>query len=336
MEKPLISFDYAIKYVLRDKSDNDIIEGFISAVLNAANKPSIKIVTRLGEESNKERSEAKQSLADLIVEDEKHQKYIVEIERSAVTGYIHKACFNTSRLIVDSIPKGSDYTSIKKVYHISLLYFDIPWIEDAVSHGKTVFERIESHEKVNINLETIDHEIYRLVDVLPEYFIICVPRFNGVIRRELDEWLYVAKESDTRPDFKSPYMDKVRDRLSILRMSSSERHEYYKKMKEIYTQSDQVYTAESKGRAVGIEEGRESAKQEYESIIQKLEKEKKRAEEKKKRAEEEKKRAEEERIEEKYNMAKKMIEKGQSIADVSDITGLNIPEIEKLDKVLLK
>ena len=30
MEKPLISFDFAIKYLLKNKGDYDIIEGFIS------------------------------------------------------------------------------------------------------------------------------------------------------------------------------------------------------------------------------------------------------------------------------------------------------------------
>ena len=30
-EKTLISFDYAIKYLLKDKGDFEIVEGFISA-----------------------------------------------------------------------------------------------------------------------------------------------------------------------------------------------------------------------------------------------------------------------------------------------------------------
>ena len=33
-DKGLVSFDYAIKYLLRDKGDYSIVEGFISALLN--------------------------------------------------------------------------------------------------------------------------------------------------------------------------------------------------------------------------------------------------------------------------------------------------------------
>ena len=33
MTKTLISFDYAIKYLLKNKGDYDVVEGFISALL---------------------------------------------------------------------------------------------------------------------------------------------------------------------------------------------------------------------------------------------------------------------------------------------------------------
>ena len=42
-DKPLISFDYAIKYLLKNKGDYDIVEGFISALLNIEGYPSVKI-----------------------------------------------------------------------------------------------------------------------------------------------------------------------------------------------------------------------------------------------------------------------------------------------------
>ena len=78
-DKPLISFDYAIKYLLKDKGDYEIVEGFISALLKSQGYKDVKIIALLDTESNKEDSKNKRSLADLIVEDEEHQKYIVEI-----------------------------------------------------------------------------------------------------------------------------------------------------------------------------------------------------------------------------------------------------------------
>ena len=74
--KPLISFDYAIKYLLRDKGEYDIVGGFISALLKTKGYKDVKIVALLESESNKEDSKSKRSLADVVVEDEDHNKYI--------------------------------------------------------------------------------------------------------------------------------------------------------------------------------------------------------------------------------------------------------------------
>jgi hypothetical protein len=137
MSSTLISFDYAIKYLLKDKGDFEIVEGFISALLKTAGYGPIKINALMDSESSKESSILKRSIADLIVEDGQNQKYIVEIERVAIPGYVHKACFNTCRLIVDSMGEGDDYTTIKKVFHISLLYFKIGLV-NPLCHGKTV------------------------------------------------------------------------------------------------------------------------------------------------------------------------------------------------------
>jgi len=102
-DKPLVSFDYGIKYLLKDKGDYAVVEGFISALLKTKGYKDVKIVALLESESNKEDSKSKRSLADLIVEDEDHHKYIIEIERNVKDSFIHKSLFNTSRLIVDNL-----------------------------------------------------------------------------------------------------------------------------------------------------------------------------------------------------------------------------------------
>src|ERR1700735_4734638 len=123
MDEKLISFDFAIKYLLKDKGNYGIVEGFLSALLMEQGYKPVKIVSLMDTESNKEEYSQKKSLADLIVEDEEHTKYIIEIERQEVKNFVHKSCFNTSRLLVDQVSSGVDYTNIKKIFHISLLYF---------------------------------------------------------------------------------------------------------------------------------------------------------------------------------------------------------------------
>lgn len=253
--KPLVSFDFAIKYLLRNKEDYDIVEGFISALFVAEGYKPVKINALLESESNKEDKDLKRSVADLIVEDDEGNKYIVEIERSFTSNFMHKACFNTSRLVIDSIATSQDYTSIKKVFHISLLYFSTNKLDKTVYHGKTVLHDIDTQHPIDIRIANQGLVMFDNYNIFPEYFFIFVPTFDDKINEELDEWLYVLKNSDTRDDFKSPYMNKVKERLSVLKMSTEERIEYFKYLKEAVHSQDVLMAAEAKGEARGMEKG---------------------------------------------------------------------------------
>ena len=255
MEKPLISFDFAIKYLLKNKGDYDIIEGFISALFAAQGYPPVKINALLDCESNKEELDLKRSIADLIVEDEQGNKYIVEIERSYTPNFMHKACFNSSRIVVDGIYGNQDYTTIKKVFHISLLYFSTKEMQKPIYHGKTIIHEIDTQHPVDIKIANEGMIIFNTPNIFPKYFFISVPMFDDVINAEIDEWLYVMKHSDTKKDFKSPYMNKVAERLAVIKMSAAERNEYIHYQKQSVHSQDVLHAATAKGKAEGKAEG---------------------------------------------------------------------------------
>jgi len=254
MEKPLISFDFAIKYLLKNKGDYDIIEGFISALFASQGYPPIKINALLDTESNKETLELKKSIADLVVEDEEGNKYIVEIERSYTPHFIHKACFNSSRLVVDGIYGSQDYTTIKKIFHISLLYFSTKEMLKPIYHGKTIVHEVDTKHPVDVRIANEGLVIFNTPNVFPEYFFISVPMFDDIINTEIDEWLYVMKHSDIKQSFKSPYMAKVAERLAVIKMSAAERNEYIYYQKQSVHSQDILQAAETKGKAEGVQE----------------------------------------------------------------------------------
>jgi predicted transposase/invertase (TIGR01784 family) len=132
-------------------------------------------------------------------------------------------------------------------------------------------------------------------NIFPEYFVISVPLFNDVIKDELDEWLYMMKHSEVKEDFKSPYMKKVADRLSVLKMTPAERKEYTAYRNESLKERDYIVSAEEKGIEIGKAEGKA-----------------------------------EENIRVKIEIAKAMLLDGDSAEKIAKITGLSILEIEKL------
>jgi len=252
----LISFDCAIKYLLKDKGDYDIVEGFISALISSCGYKPVKIKALLESASNKESKELKSSIADLVVEDDADNKYIVEIDRSYTSLFLHKACFNSSRLIVDSISSNDDYSTIKKIIHINLLYFPFGNIKAPLHHGKTVFHEVDKEHPQNLYIADLGMRFFDAQNILPEYFVISVPLFNDVIKDELDEWLYLMKHSEIREDFRSPYMKKVADRLNVLKMTPTERKEYTAYRNESLKERDYIVSAEEKGIEIGRAEGK--------------------------------------------------------------------------------
>ena len=296
MTKPLIAFDYAIKYLLRNKGDYDIIEGFLSALFESHGYSKVKIDAILESESNKEAFDMKKSIADLVVEDEKGSKYIVEIERSFTPNFVHKACFNTSRLVVDSISGNQDYTRIKKIFHISLLYFTPKIMEKPIYHGKTIIHEIDTANPVDCRLVDQSLISYENHNVFPEYFFICVPLFDDKINMEIDEWLWVMKYCDTRKDFKSIYMSKVYERLAVLKMDSDERNVYFRYLKDAVSAQDTLNAAKEEGIAMGMEKGMEKG-----------------------------------RAAEKIKIAKKLLSQGLDINLIASITGLTIEEIKNIN-----
>ena len=258
-DKQLISFDYAIKYLLKDKGDYEIVEGFISALLKTRGYSAVKIIALLESESNKEDPKDKRSIADLIVEDENHHKYIIEIERNLKRSFVHKACFNTARLIVDNLAQREDYTQITKVFHISLLYFPIDKRNGSIYHGTTIIHEIESNERLKVHItDPKTHEEFDATDIFPEYFFISVPQFNERLIKELtemDEWLYVMKHEKVPENYHSPYMQQVSDKLKILRMTEGERSAYTFYMKKVYNDRDELEAALMKGEAEGLAKG---------------------------------------------------------------------------------
>ena len=252
--KPLVSFDYGIKYLLRDKGDYGIVEGFISALLGAVGYKNVKIVALLESESNRENAKSKRSLADLIVQDEDGSKYIIEIERNVKDSFVHKSLFNTSRLIIDNLAQREDYTQILKVFHISLLYFPIG-SSGAIYHGKTIIHEIETNERLAVSIKNQQGEVVDATDILPEYFYISVPLFNDRLEKEIDDWLHVMKYDEVPENYHSPYMAQVAEKLSILKMTKEERASYSYYQKQLHTDRDELIAAEARGEARGKIEG---------------------------------------------------------------------------------
>ncbi|MEW6680935.1 MAG: Rpn family recombination-promoting nuclease/putative transposase, partial [bacterium] len=252
-EKRLIRFDWAAKYILRDKSNFDILEGFLTALL----QKDITIINLLESESNREDETDKFNRVDLLTVDDKGEYIIIEIQNEREIHYLERLLYGASKLIVENLKIGEPYKKIKKVISVSILYFTLgEKVDDYVYYGHTEFRGI--HTKNPLILRKKDKETIITIetkDIYPEYYLIEVEKFEDVIQSDLDEWIYFLKHESIRDDFKSKNIKKAKEKLDILKMSTKERKRYERYLMNLASEIDIVETAKEDGWEEGRKEG---------------------------------------------------------------------------------
>ncbi len=292
----LVRFDWALKHILRNKANFDILEGFLSALLGEW----VTILTILDSESNQEDETDKFNRVDLLVEDSQKRKIIIEIQNNRETHYLERLLYGTSKVIVENISLGSDYKDVVKVLSISIVYFHLGRGDDYIYYGNTEFVGVNTKNPLIVRERHQNTKVFepkyefRKKNIFPEYYLIRVGEFENIIRSPIDEWIYMIKNSEVRDDFRAKNIDKAKEKLRILNMSEEERRKYDKYLVNVASEEDMVETARQEGREEGREEERQNTEKERERA-EEAEKEKEKAEKEKEKAEKEKEKAEKEK-----------------------------------------
>lgn len=295
MKKRLISFDWAIKKVLRSKTNFGILEGFLSELI--APDKDLKIVKILDPESNKETEDNKCNRVDILVELEPGDIVLIEIQVNRELNFLHRMLFGTSKVITEYLAEGEAYAKIKKVYSVNILYFDLGQGKDYIYKGVTDFIGIHNHDHLQLN-ERQKH-LYKkdlISEIYPEYFIIKINNFNDLARNTLDEWIYFFKNEDIKPEFSAKGLLKAKNEFDILNLSEEERKAYARYLDNLHYQASMVESSYGEGIDKGIEKGIKKGIEQ--GIMQ---------------------------------VAQKMLHNNLSIETIAKITGLTIAEIKDID-----
>ena len=256
-ERTLVSFDWALKRLLRDKANFVVLEGFLTTLL----KTEIKIQKLLESEGNKDREDSKYNRVDLLAENGSGELLLIEVQGEAEFAYFQRMLFGASKLVTEYVNSGQNYDNVKKVYSINIVYFDLGQGDDVVYHGKTEFRGIHNGKVLQLSPYmkqrfAVD-EVYQLY---PEYFVLKVNDFNRWSKVPLDQWLYFLSTSEIPDDASAPGLVEARERLRLIQMSREEQLAYDRYMMDRAILRNTMTTAEEeghfKGRAEGLAEGR--------------------------------------------------------------------------------
>ena len=248
--KKHIRFDWAVKKILRDKKNFDILEGFLSELL----KEDIKIEGLLESESNQEEEGDKFNRVDLYAENSKGEHIIIEIQNTRELDYLMRMLFGASKAVTEHLFVGKPYAEIKKVIAISIIYFGLGKGNDYVYVGQTKFTGLHSHKE--LQLTKAQQELLKkptIHEAYPEYYLIQTTRFKDVINEPLDEWIYFFKNSEILDSFKAKGMKEARERMVIHNLPDIDRRKYNRFL-------DNLHSEASIARTMKIEEEERTAK----------------------------------------------------------------------------
>ncbi len=298
-DKKLIRFDWAMKTLLRDKANFDVLEGFLSALFE---DDSIKILKILESETNSQDENDKFNRVDLLVEDSENRRIYIEIQNTRETDYLESLLYATSKIIVEHQDLGDDFKNISKVVSISILYFNLGFGDDYIYYGTNEFRGLNTGNKFvvkkRIDISKTIEPKYKFVEkkIFPEYYLITVERYQNVVKKRIDEWIYMIKNSEVADGSSSKNIEKARQKLAKMNMTEEERKRYEKFLINSAKDRDAINTAKEEGFTEGENKGKLQGK-----------------------------------IEGKIEVVKKMKNKGFSIEDIAEVTGLTSSEVENIN-----
>ncbi len=248
----LIRFDWAIKYLLRNKANFDILEGFLSELL----KRDIRIESVLESESNKITVDDKFNRVDLLVEADHKERIIIEVQCSRQWDYYSRMLYATSKTVTEHLKEGMAYDHIKRVISVNVVFFDLGSGEDYLYHGTTRFEGMHCHDILRLGAE--EKKAYMNAEspaeIFPEYYLIKVDQFRESVKDKFDEWVYFLKNSTIEPSFQAKGIHSAAHKLDMLQLNEEDRRAYERFQENLMYEASMTAIPFDLGRQEGIEQ----------------------------------------------------------------------------------
>ena len=225
----LVRFDWAIKNILREKANFDILEGFLSELLHE----QIKILSLLESESNKQDKDNKFNRVDVLVKTSTNEHIIIEVQTASEWDFYHRILFGTSKLITEYLKEGDPYSKVVKVISVSILFFNLGNGLDYIYKGTTDFYGIHQHDllkltdkSISLYINQLDKKYETPADIFPIYYIIQLKKFSDIILDKFDQWVYLLKNETVAPNFDAQGISSAITKLDILKLPESLRRDY--------------------------------------------------------------------------------------------------------------
>ena len=280
--------DFGFKRIFGTDPNKELLVNFLNSLFDG--EEVIKDVKYLNSENVGDVYTERKAIFDVYCENEKGEKFIVEMQNAYQTYFKDRSLFYSTFPIREQAPKGSDWNfCLKKVYVVALLNYRMS--DEAFDSSDTIH-----------TIALMDTKTNKVFNAKLMFKYVEVGRFDKTDEELIslsDKWMYVLKNLsrlDNRPSsLREKIFTKLFDAAAIARFTPMELREYEDSLKAYRDIKNSLDTAKEEGRAEGRAEGREEGRAEGIAMV-----------------------------------VKNMHAKGMDIDVIASITGLNKDEVESL------
>ncbi len=318
-----IRFDWAIKRLLRNKANFEVLEGFLSELL----KFDVKIEEILESESNQTNPNDKYNRVDILVKDVHGDYMLIEVQNDNQDDYFLRMLYGQAKLISEHLERGDAYKKLTRVYSINIVYFPLGMGKDYIYVSDGSFRGMHQHDELVLNEDQKKaYGVQEVRELFTQYYIIKVNEFDDNARDTLDEWIYFLKHNEIKREFTAKGLERAKEVLRVDDMTRDEKIAY-----DIYVKNERIRISEIE---TAFRRGKYSAERKWSGKLAELERREQEAEQREQEAELQRKQAEQERIAAEQKvlaLANMLIKAGVPIVAIAEQTGLSEEEIRRLD-----
>ncbi len=284
--------DFGFKRLFGEEPNKDLLIDFLNELLRDEQGEIVDLTYLKTEHLGASKLDRK-AIFDLYCENEKGEKFIVELQKSKQNFFKDRALYYSTFPIREQAKRNDWNFELKAIYTIGIL--DFVFDEDK-----------DDPEKFFYKVKLQDIETNKLFYDKLTFIYLEMPKFNKTLEElesHFDKWMYVIRNLNRLENVPEKLQERIFNKLfdtaEIAKFTQQQYLDYEESLKYYRDLQNSIDTSFMEGKEEGIKEGEVKGIQKgiQKGII---------------------------------TVAINMLSAGKSVEEVSEMTGLSIQEIEKL------
>jgi len=234
--------DFGFKKLFGEECNKDLLLDFLNELLHKKEGKIVKL-TYLKSEQLGRSEEDRKAIFDLHCENEKGEKFIVEMQKTKQNFFKDRALYYSTFPIVEQAISGDWNYELKAVYTIAILDF--------------VFEEDKDDpDKYRYDVMLSDIDTHRIFYNKLMFTYLAMPKFNKKVEElgtRFEKWMYVLKNLkrlDRLPDkLREKIFEKIFSVAEIAKLSKEEYKQYIVSLNAYRDFKNSIDTARDEGKA---------------------------------------------------------------------------------------